>query len=75
MFKGYYSEYQARIDEARAREFKKRIAREDRRRAAPRPRDPLRAIVRAEWGNGEGYDTFAVEFSPEQDDESEALEK
>lgn len=38
-------------------------------------RDPLRAIVRAEWGNGEGYDTFAVEFSPEPDDESEALEK
>lgn len=38
-------------------------------------RDSRTATVRAEWGNGEGYDTFAVEFSPEPDDESEALEK
>ena len=26
-------------------------------------RNEKTAIVRAEWGNGEGYDTFEVEFS------------
>lgn len=35
-------------------------------------RDSRTVAVRAEWGNGEGFDTFAVEFA---DDESEALEK